>query len=313
MKIKLEKRMGRSPLSVAVITALAAVIVAGCLAHAKPPLSFDPVRVTWSKLEYQASKLGFSTTSSISLESFTADQAEGHFISAGDYTGLAPREPKLLRLRILSSLLGRDTRSDLCFGPVKAEAYQAIQHTTGKRFRYRGYRFAEEGVFSVVRKPEPGQEGLPPDHWSNAYDEAFPYPDWAGKQLVVASPSALFYILSVADLSRVGDHLELPVFSRTDVSLMKIRVERAERIKVDYTIEGGGAGKRRIRDRVDTLRLFLSAQPFDERSASDFQLIGLHGDVEIHLDPRYRVPLEIEGSVPRAGKVRIRLKHLELK
>jgi hypothetical protein len=42
-------------------------------------------------------------------------------------------------------------------------------------------------------------------------------------------------------------------------------------------------------------------------------LLGLQGDVVIHLAPRTRVPLEISGRVPRAGKVRIRLKRLALK
>jgi len=292
---------------------LAAAAVAGLPVLARPPVDFDPSCVTWCELVYRASKLGFSTTSKVTLDALPSGQAAAGFIDAGEYTGLAPHGPELLRLRIISSLLGRETTSTLWFDPVRAEAYQAIQHTTGKRHRYRAYRFAEQGVYSLLRKPGDGQEGLAPERWANGSDQAFPHPPWAGSDLLVASPSALFYILSVAGLSRPGDHVELPVFSRTDVSLMKIRVAKTERVRVDYTLSGSGQDERRVRDRVAALHLSLSAQPLDERSASDFQLMGLEGDVEILLDPEYRVPLEIEGRVPRAGKVTIRLQRLVLR
>jgi len=302
----------RKALATVVLVAILAA-GAGLATHARPPAAFDPSRVIWSALEYRASKLGFSTTSKVSIDALPSGQAVLDFIDAGEFTGLAPRGEELWWIRVDSSLLGRDTATSLWFDPVRAEAYQAVQQTTGKRHRYRAYRFAEEGVFSLLRKPKDGEESQVPGHWSDSKTQAFPHPQWAGTDLLVASPSALFYILSVADLSRPGNHIELPVFSRTDVNLMKIKVVKTERVKVDYTLSGGGQGERRVRDRVEALCLTLSARPFDERSKSDFQLMGLEGDVEILLDPRHRVPLEIEGRVPRAGKVTIRLQGLTLK
>lgn len=292
--------------------ATAVLVVAGSLVYARMPARFDPARVSWSALEYKASKFGFSTTSRISLGTVPAERAAGDFIDAGKSTGLAPRGPELLRLRILSSLLGRDSTSDLWFDPHQALAYQAVETTTGSRHRYRAYRFTDQGVYSLLRKPEKGQEPLSPDHWSDTSDENFPHPEWAGEHLVVTSPSALFYILSVADLSRVGAHVEIPVFSRTSVELLVIKVEKSDRLKVNY-VEVSGSDEKRIKGRAETLHLSLRARPLDASSQTQFQLLGLQGDVVIHLDPRHRVPLEISGRVPRAGKVRIRLRRLNLK
>lgn len=300
-------RIGLLTLAVAV----AVLVIAGRPARGQLPVSFDPERVAWSRLEYKASKFGLSITSRISLGTVSTKRAEEDLIPAGEYPGISPAGPEVLRLRILSSVLGRDSTSDLWFDPLRAVAYQTVQLTTGSRHRYRAYRFTDRGVYSLLRKPEKGQEQLSPDLWSDTHGQHFPHPKWAGERLVVTSPTALFYILSVADLSRVGDHLEIPVFSRTNVDLLIIKVEEVERLKVNY-VDVSAAGEKRIKVRMDTLRLSLRARPLDASASSEFELIGLQGDVEIHLDPRTRVPLEISGRVPRAGKVRIRLKRQEL-
>jgi len=315
MKPGASRHSGGGPLNVPLIMTFTAavLIVAGCLAYALTPASFDPARVTWSELEYKASKLGFSTTSRISLEMVPSKQAEASFLPTGNGVGLSSLGPEVCKLRISSSVMGRHSTSDLWFDPLHAVAYQALQITTGSRQRYRAYRFADRYVHSFLRKPEKDESSLPPDHWSNMNDQRYPHPSWAGKQLVVSSASALFYILTTADLSEVGNHVEIPVFSRTNVSLMKIRVEGQERLKANYVVESTVTGKRRVKGRVDALRLSLRAQPLDGTSESNFRLIGLQGDVEIHLDPRNRVPLQIEGRIPRAGRVRIRLQRLTLK
>lgn len=297
---------------IALLTAAALIVVCG-LAYALTTASFDPARVTWSELEYKASKLGFSTTSRISLEAVPSKQAAAFFLPTGNGVGLSPLGPEVCKLRISSSVMGRHSTSDLWFDPLHAVAYQVVEITTGSRHRYHAYRFADRYVHSFLRKPEKDESSLPPDRWSNMTDQRFPHPSWAGKQLVVSSASALFYILTTADLSEVGDHVEIPVFSRTNVSLMKIRVEERERLKANYVVESTVTGQRRVKGRVDALRLSLRAQPLDGTSESNFRLIGLQGDVEIHLDPRHRVPLLIEGRIPRAGKVRIRLQRLTLK
>lgn len=314
MKRKHNRISDRGPLAALLIPALTAAVLlaAGCLAFAMMPASFDAGRVTWSQLEYRASKLGFSTTSRISLETVPSDQAAESFLITGNGIGLLPDAPEILKLNIFSSVLGRNSTSDLWFDPLHAVAYQTIQLTTGKRHRYRAYRFADRYVHSFLRKPEKGQTELSPDHWTDTDDQRLPHPAWAGKQLVVTSPSALFYILSTAELSRVGDTVVIPVFSRTSVNLMRIRVEGRERLKVDYSVTTPGAKTVRVKERKEVLRLSLHAQSLDASMQSDFQLLGLQGDVKIHLDAQYRVPLEIKGTIPRAGKVRVKLKKIVL-
>jgi hypothetical protein len=290
----------------------AVLLAATCLAWAMMPSSFDPRRVTWTELEYRASKLGFSTTSRITLESVPSREAAAAFHATGNGHGLLPDADKILKLRIATSVFGRDSISDLWFDPVHAVAYQTIQLTTGKRHRYRAYRFADRYVHSYLRKPEEGQQDLAPDRWTNTEDQRWPHPSWAGQQLVVTSPSALFYILATADLSNVGDTVVIPVFSRTAVNLMRIRVEERNRLKVNCSVVTPGAKNALVKGRRDTIRLSLRAQSLDASVQSDFKLLGLQGDVEIDLDPQYRVPLEIRGTIPRAGKVKVKLRKIIL-
>ncbi|MFH1573881.1 MAG: hypothetical protein ABIG68_07835, partial [Acidobacteriota bacterium] len=303
---------GLGPLAGLLIPALtaAALLAAGCLAFAMMPASFDPGRVTWSELEYKASKLGFTTTSHITLETVPSKEAGGEFIATVNGNGLRPEAPEILKLRIASSLLGQDTILDLWLDPHQALAFQSIQYTHGARQRYRAYRFAGRYVHSFLRKPEADEKDLSPDRWSITDDQRFPHPAWAGERLVVTFPTALFYILSTAELSRVGDHVEIPVFSQDSISLMKIRVEDREREKVNFLVDTPGSSPARVRGRREALRLSLHAQPLDATMQGDFELIGFRGDVEILLDPQYRVPLLIEGNVPRVGKVRVRLQKI---
>jgi len=293
------------------LVTVALLAVAG-LAWGLMPVSFDPGRVAWSELEYRASKLGFSTTSRVSLAAVSAKREIGTFLDTENGSGLMPTRPEMLKQTISSSFSGRNSTSELWFDPQTAVAYQAVQLTTGKRHRYRAYRFAERYVHSFLRKPERDQKTLPPARWTETRDERWPHPSWAGERLVVTSPSALFYILSTAQLEKPGDTVVLPVFSRTAVNLMRIRVEGETRQKVDFRVATPGSKSTRIRGRRNVLKITLTAQPLDKALKSDFQFLGLQGNVEILLDPQYRVPLEIKGSIPHAGRVKVKLRKIVL-
>jgi|GEM_PF-1846041 len=308
---KPKRKSERSGL-VTLVVALA-LLAAGGFAWAMMPETFDQQRVTWSELEYRASKLGFSTTSRISLEAVESARETGDFLTTADGSGLFPEAPEIQKLSIATSLLGRDSTSEVWFDPFRAISYQVVQLTTGKRHRYRAYRFADQYVQSYLRKPENGQQDLPPAGWTDTDEQRWPYPAWSGKELVVTSPSALFYVLSTAELSKVGDTVVIPVFTRTAVNLMRIRVEERARPKAEFEVVTPGSRTTKIRGRRDVLRLSLNAQPLDTATQSDFQFIGLHGDVQICLDEQYRVPLEVRGNVPHAGKVKVKLRKVVLR
>ena len=48
----------------------------------------------------------------------------------------------------------------------------------------------------------------------------------------------------------------------------------------------------------------------DGDSDDEFELLGLRGDIVLHLDPATRAPLQLEGRVKIAGNAKMRLVEL---
>jgi hypothetical protein len=50
----------------------------------------------------------------------------------------------------------------------------------------------------------------------------------------------------------------------------------------------------------------------DGDSDDQFELLGLRGDIDIHIDPVTRAPIQLEGKVKIAGHAVMRLTHLTI-
>ena len=50
----------------------------------------------------------------------------------------------------------------------------------------------------------------------------------------------------------------------------------------------------------------------DGDSENEFELLGLRGDIDLHIDPETRAPLQIEGRVKIAGHTIMRLTYLKI-
>lgn len=272
-----------------------------------PPL--DPSRVTWTSLTFRASKLGLSTTAKVELGKVPAARASGEMIVVEDAPGIPPRAPETFVSRVRTSFLGRDSLATLWFDPRDGEALQRYQLETGRRHRFKAYRFSHRGVHTLRRYPADGEEDLPHERWSDRSQRFDPYPE-AARNLAVIEPAALFYVLSAADLSSTGDLLKIPAYSRSRVILLEIRVEGLTRLPVDYQRDSGNGDKARVRGDADVLHLTVHPRPWTGAEDADFELIGLRGDVDVFLDLQTRVPVEVQGKVKIAGRVHIRLQEV---
>jgi len=269
--------------------------------------TLDPDRLVWERLSYEASKFIFSSSSEISIERRSAAEVRGALEPAGRGRALEPRG-ETLALEIESRALGRDSHLVLFFAPDDAMAYQRSQIETGKKKpRQKTYRYTREGVYSVRRYPEKGEEELPSDEWSDALEEYEDFGDGASEGAAITEPSALFYLLATAELDEPGDRLEFLVFSKNHVSPVVLRVEERTRLDVDYR-EISSGGERTVGGKVEALRISIDPHPPAGGDAEeDFNFLGLEGNLVVYLDPEHRLPLQIEGKVPYAGRVRIKL------
>jgi hypothetical protein len=147
-----------------------------------------------------------------------------------------------------------------------------------------------------------------PELWGNATTEFYVYP--AADEVPVIEPGALLYILSAAALDSPGDRFEFTVFAHRGYHRIRALVVEKDRIRVEY-IQRPGDAQRPVAGPVDALRISLRGA--DTKSETpDLQLVGLEGDVDVFLEPRSRVPLEVRGSVPFLGGVEVRLRQVAL-
>jgi hypothetical protein len=113
----------------------------------------------------------------------------------------------------------------------------------------------------------------------------------------------MFYVVSAAPLTAVGDAVEVPLFNRDVVRNALVTLEGTEQLSVNYESTSGGK-KQRIKKKVEALRLGITLAGGDE---DGLDLGGLKRDIKILIDPETRVPLEARGEVDYAGLVRLPL------
>lgn len=294
------------------VAALCLLVATGTgvtVALAAASARLDPGRVRWSELDYRASKLMVTATSKVRIGAEPAVRAASHWIDAAPGRPVSAMGAEVIRVRLQSEILGKKSDLDLWLDPVSAAAIQRIQLETGKKVRHhrhRALRFTQTGVFNVTHRATDDTVDRPWRDWDPR--EVFePFPTDMGVESRVTEPSALFYLLAVADLDQVGDSLTTFVFSKGQV--MRVRLTAVERteVKVDF-IEVGDSGERRIRGRREVLRIDLDGTPVSpEGSDRDFEFLGLRGDVAIYLEPDLRLPLQISGNIRYAGKSQVRL------
>jgi hypothetical protein len=285
-----------------------------CLALALAAPVFGDLRasaVPWTELQFRARKLGFSVTADMKLASSPAATVAGKLVSPEEGSGVPPGGT-VASILLTSGFAGRNSEITVFFDPETGQALQQQQLDTGKRNRFRVTRFCEEGIDSRRQQPAEGEAKRPHEEWTDRSRNWEAYPGWAGDDLLVVDPTALFYIVAAAPLEKPGDRYQVPVFTKGNLILVEMTVRAIDKARVDYA--SSSAGSSRVKGSVDALRISLDAQHLDPDSKeTDLELLGLRGDVEMLVDREKRLPLEISGKVPIAGTVRVRLVEAKLR
>ena len=276
-------------------------------------VTFDPARLRWSELHFRASKLTVTATSEVRIDSEPVGRAAGQWLEPATGRPVSPRGDRVVRVSLQSEVLGKRSDLDLWLDPISAAAIQRTQLEAGRKVRHhrhRALRFTDSGVFHLTHRATEETVDRPWQEWTPSPDfVSFPS---AVDTSVVMEPSALFYLLAVADLDQVGDRLETHVFSKGRLMRVTLLVAEQTDIKVDY-LEVRKNGEERVRGRRPVVRIDLRAAPVaQEGSGKDFEFLGLRGEVEVYLEPTERIPLQISGDIRYAGRGRVRLQRAVL-
>ena len=128
---------------------------------------------------------------------------------------------------------------------------------------------------------------------------------------VVTEPSALFYMLSAADFSKPGESRSLVLYSRDALMRVELKALGMESLRVDY-VEESPSGTRKVKGRKDAMRIGITARPLVD-TGSEFELLGLRGDVSMYLDPETGAFLQMTGKIKVVGTIHIKLQSVTLK
>ncbi len=295
------------------------------LAGAGPSFALDGVsldggtpdgheELAWTRLAFRASKLGIAIEPKVRLELVPREAAATTWEPAPpDRRPIPPPGDPVARLTLDTRFLGRESSLILWFDPTTGQAVQREQVETGSKDRRRIYRFTRDGAARVTwGERTTGAAGG--DVWSDRHDAWEAFPDGLGERPVVET-SALLHLISRADLDETGEQLVVLAFTKGQVLEVTARVEGWVSQHVDYRLSCG-PGESRIHGKRSLIRLSLSGRPAGEpdRSRKDepLELLGLHGEIAILVDPEYRVPVALEGRIAFFGKVRVRLREADL-
>lgn len=282
---------------------------AATAATAAPAL--DDARVGWSGIRMTASKLFLSATAEVRLRTVPGPSVLADLQPFPDDGGVAPG-PEVVEIVYEAAGMGRRSRATLLMDPGSGAAIQNTIRDLEGRQRFRVYRYGDRGAYHRTRWPAGAAEGRSgPEHWSRATEGLRAYA-WLPDGRPVCDTTGLLYVLSAAALDQVGDQLEVLVFQRRNLQSVLIRVEPSRPVQVQYE-EPGPKGDATRRGAVNAIRLSLRRVPPPGQSGAgdeDLELLGLHGNLEVALDPVTRAPLQISGTVQVLGNVTLRLSAL---
>ena len=260
----------------------------------------------WQRLEFRAKKLFLSADAAVEFDASAA-------LPADDGCAGRPALPaSAARIRIESSMLGRRSQSSLWFDPESLKAHIRVQEERGSRNRYKRYTFCHGSVEAERATPNAGEAELPVGEWTHRYPLVHDVP--AGLTAPLSEPSVLLHLVGrLAALEGEPGAVAsrtVPVFSNRRV--LAVRIDRDPKpvpAVPGFEVTGGPAPEELTLVRFTLTPVAVGA----EGKAEDFELLGLEGAIEILAARELQLPVSISGRLPPAGRVTVRLRHVELR
>lgn len=266
----------------------------------------------WSQLEFGASKFFMTARFGVTVHERPAADISQSLLGVPKGQPVAPAD-SVLELVYRMSGFGRQSSATLWVDPASGASLQQTELDSGRRQRLRDYRFTDLGAWHFSRWPASrAEQALPPAQWTDLGEGLRAFPA-AIRGQPVASATTLLWLAAAGDYTQVGDRDEVLVFSRGQVSRVGIEFRGRRSIQVDYQ-EHGPAGTQQRRGKLEALVLTIRGQPLESTGGdSEFELLGLQGNLELLLDPLTRIPLQLSGMVKIAGQVTVRLQEATLR
>ncbi|HFD92078.1 MAG TPA: hypothetical protein ENJ22_02175 [Gammaproteobacteria bacterium] len=298
------------------------LLALGSVALASPGIGNDTTppphdlnSLTWEALHFGTSIMGMSLKADMKISILPREEAKTRLIATPERCGIPPADP-VLRLELSSSFINdKDIHTTLLINPADASALQRsrIELTEGDE-RYKAYRFTEEGVFILRRKPRHGEARRSFEHWSDIKESFIPYPARYHHRSVMSDTAALLYMASTASFRTPGDEKSFIAYFDDSFHVITIEYKGIESIRADFRAREDGAAARHIMSYRDALQFSIQAHPLGRPGEeSTLQIAGLEPPVNLFIDQEMRIPLEMRGSLGFMGEVSLSLEKAGLR
>ncbi len=235
------------------------------------------------------------------LESVSSEQARPSLTISPQGEPLSPGGPEVLVLKLKSVieglLVGRQGHDiTVWFDPVTGAGLQRERLRLGKKPDSKHYRFTQEGVYRMRRKPRDQSEvALSPEGWTRTKETFYPHPEQAGECRAVTESSVLLYKLSVMPITDKEAAPSMCVFHQQRIHRVTVQHRGEQSLEVDF-----GQEPRQI----TAVKLVLQARPLEPDQTDElFEFLGLQGEIEILMAADPRIPVQISGDLPPVGRV----------
>jgi hypothetical protein len=274
---------------------------------------FDIQKVTWSKLHYAASKFFISLDTEVESHILNKEQAQKELKetdSASDI--LAEPTSKVFKLDLHSSYLGQDS-TIVFWMNSDGSALQRVSIDSGKRYRYRRFRYFPYGAWSEKRYPKDNEVKNNWHDWSDQHIDRYQIAIAKKEHLHLTEPVALFYLASVIPFDKIGQQYSTYLFHDNQAIKLNLTVQKIGPRTVYFKQHLGHKTDNIYRD-INVVKVRVSAFPYPNSGGkADFSFLGYKGDIDMYIDPIRRIIVELAGDVDYLGKVHIHLKNVTLR
>lgn len=268
--------------------------------------------IPWRKATFSASKFLLKLTASIEITEHS--KAEAAVLLGDAFQGqvMMPADT-VIRIRVRLDFIGRSSvREGLLDAVPAGSALQMTRVQRRGKLEYRRDRYSTSGMARTRKTSKIRQ--LPLADWPDSGRVFKPYPAMWQQPDAISLSDALLYMMAMRDLYVPGDETTFYIFEDDRIVQIQLRVLEQRSVAVDFRIKHANqAALEPIKGRRDALRIGVTTKDVGTGGGGgNIDLFGLQKNISVLMDSKTRAPLVVRGRAKGLGKIKLRLRSLEL-
>ncbi len=279
-------------------------------AAARPGVPLAPGGDNWTRLKFETSNAVASAETDIVLS--VVDSEQFRDLAAQAPTRIEPAGPEVVEVSISTvfdlPIVGkRRSFISAWFDQSTAAVLQRVNERRGRKPKHKVTRFGHQGLFISRANPASSSErGEPPADWSIRDEDFVSYSAAQDQCEIVSDFAALLLLVSRPQVTQQDAEADICVVDNNELFRVVVREVGSEQMEASYVAHIGPHSTELSGDR-DMVHVVVRGESIETGSSETAEFLGLRGDIDIYLDARTRMPLQVSGSVPVFGRIDFRM------